>query len=185
MRMAYVFGMFDARAEEAAVWLIKEFSGIRTGRAAPALLDGVQVELYGARVPLPRAASVAVADARTLRVLPYDAGAVKAIEKAITDANLGVSVAGDERGARVVFPELTSERRAQLLRLAKARLEDARVSLRQARDEAVRDIEQKEKVGGLTKDEKFRAKEALQKRMDGANERLEDLFEKKEKEILF
>ncbi len=181
--MTYTFGAFDARAGEAGEWLAKEFSGIRTGRAAPALLDGVQVEQYGARVPLPQAASVGVEDARTLRISPYEAGAAKAIEKAITETDLGVSVVADEKGVRVIFPELTSERRAQLLRLAKARLEDARVSLRKARDEIVKDIEQKEKAGELTKDEKFRAKDDLQKRVDRANERLEALFVKKEKEI--
>ncbi len=119
IHMTYAFTTFETRAGAITDWLAKELATIRTGRAAPALLDGVQVESYGARVPLPQAASVGVEGSRTLRVSPYDAGAVKAIEKAITDANLGVSVAADDRGVRVIFPELTGERRAQLLKIAK------------------------------------------------------------------
>lgn len=181
--MAYSFSGFDARAKEAVEWLGKEFSVIRTGRATPALLDSIQVESYGARVPLNQVGSVTVEDARTLRIAPWDAGAVKTIEKAITDADFGVSVAADDKGVRVIFPELTSERRAQLLKLAKARLEEARVSLRSARDEAVKDMDKQEKEGGLTNDEKFRAKEELQKHVDRAGGELSALFAKKETEI--
>jgi ribosome recycling factor len=183
LHMAYTFTAFDERAGEIHEWLSKEFATIRTGRAAPTLLDGVQVESYGARVPLNQAASVGVEDPRTLRVSPYDPSAVKTIEKAVTDADLGVSVSADETGVRVIFPELTGERRAQLLKIAKGKLEEARVSLRSARDEVVRDMEREERDGELTKDEKFRAKEALQKRVDDANEKLGGLLEKKEAEI--
>ena len=181
--MAYTFGTFDARATEVIEWLAKEYTSIRTGRATPALLDGIQVESYGARVPLVQVASVSVEDPRTLRVSPWDAGGAKAIEKAITDANLGISVVSDDRGVRVMFPELTSDRRAQLMKIAKVKLEDARVSLRKARDETMRDVEQQEKDGELTKDEKFRAKDDLQKRVDAANDRLSMALTKKETEI--
>lgn len=181
--MTYSFSVFDARAAEVVEWLAKEYTSVRTGRATPTLLDGVQVESYGTRVPLMQVGSVGVEDPRTLRVTPWDASQVKAIEKAITDADLGVSVASDDRGIRVTFPELTSERRVQLLKIAKAKLEDARVSLRQARDEVVRDLEQKEKASELTEDEKFRAKDDLQKRIDKANEQLNAMLAKKETEI--
>lgn len=181
--MAYSFTAFDARTKEVVEWLVKEYTAVRTGRATPALLDSVQVESYGARVPLMQVGSVGVEDPRTLRISAWDAGQVKAIEKAITDADLGVSVTTDDRGIRVTFPELTSERRTQLLKIAKAKLEDARVSLRAARDEVVRDLEQKEKASELTEDEKFRAKGDLQKRMDKANEQLDALLTKKETEI--
>ena len=181
--MAYLFTLFDRRAQGVADWLAKEYTGIRTGRASPALLDSIQVESYGARVPVAQISSVMVEDARTLRLLPWDSMAIKAIEKAIIDADFGVSVTSDDRGVRVTFPELTSDRRAQLLKLAKTRLEDARVSLRQARDEAIKEIDQREKDGDVTKDEKFRAKEELQKRVDAVNERLNSMFAKKGTEI--
>jgi ribosome recycling factor len=181
--MAYLFTLFDTRTQGVVDWLAKEFTGIRTGRASPTLLDSIQVESYGARVPVAQITSVMVEDARSLRLSPWDSTTIKAIEKAIIDADFGVSVTSDDRGVRVTFPELTSDRRVQLLKLAKARLEDARVSLRQARDEAVKEIDQREKNGEVTKDEKFRAKEELQKRVDVVNERLNNTFAKKETEI--
>ncbi len=181
--MAYVFTPFDRRVQEVVDWLVKEFSGIRTGRATPALLDSIHVESYGARVPINQVGSVNVEDARTLRIAPWDSGSIKSIEKAVTDADFGVSVASDDRGVRVTFPELTTDRRVQLLKLAKGRLEEARVSLRQARDEVVKDMDQKEKDGSLTKDAKFRMKEELQKRVNQMNERLNGMFAKKETEI--
>lgn len=181
--MAYIFTRFDTRAQEVVDWLGKEFVVIRTGRATPALLDSIQVESYGARVPIHQISSISVESARTLRVSPWETSSIRAIEKAITDADFGVSVASDDRGVRVTFPELTTDRRVQLLKLAKARLEDARVSLRQARDEAIKEIDPKEKEGDLTKDEKFRTKEELQKRVDRMNEKLNGMFEKKEVEI--
>ncbi len=181
--MAYSFTTYDTRAQGILEWLTKEFSGIRTGRATPALLDSIQVESYGARVPVHQVGSVTVEDARTLRITPWDASTIKTIEKAITDADFGVSVSSDDRGVRVSFPELTSERRVQLMKLAKGRLEEARVSLRQTRDEIMRDISQKEKESVLTKDELFRTKEELQKHIDRTNEQFDRLFDKKETEI--
>jgi ribosome recycling factor len=126
---------------------------------------------------------VSVEDPRTLRISVWDHGTIKAVEKAITEADLGVSVSADGSGIRVIFPELTSERRAQLIKIAKAKLEEARVSIRGARDEAVKEIESLEKAGELSQDEKFSAKEDLQKRVEMFNATLESLFERKESEI--
>lgn len=181
--MAYNFNSFDTRVQETQEWLSKEFSAVRTGRATPALLDSIQIESYGARVPLQQASSITVEDARTLRITPWDKGSLKSIEKAITDANYGVSVVTDDKGVRVIFPELTSERRTQLMKVAKAKLEDARVSLRKARDETLKDVEQQVKANELTEDDKFRVKEELQKRIDAANSALNGMLEKKELEI--
>ncbi len=160
-----------------------ELAGIRSGRAAPALLDAVRVESYGAQVPLNQVANVTVEDARTIRISPWDHGTVKAIEKAVTDANLGVSVGSDERGVRVTFPELTSERREQLIKLTRAKLEEARVMVRQHRDKTWTDIQKKQKDGELSEDEKFRAKEEMEKIVSEGNRELEALAEKKEEEL--
>jgi len=181
--MSYSFKNFDTRADEIVSWLGKEFVGIRTGRATPMLLDLVQVESYGTRVPINQVGSVNVEDARTLRISIWDASAVRAVEKAITEADLGVGVVADGNGIRVVFPELTGERRVQLLKLAKAKLEEARVSIRAARDEAMKEIESLQKAGELSEDEKFTAKEDLQKRVDSKNNALTQAYELKEKEI--
>lgn len=164
-------------------WLQKEYAGIRTGQAAPALLDAIKVESYGAMMPVNQVGSISIEDARTLRVSPWDAGMVSALERAIKDADLGVSVATDSSGLRVIFPELTSERRAQLLKLAKAKLEEARVSVRGARDEAMKALDAKQKAGELSEDARFSRKESIQKQVDAANTRLEELYAVKEKEI--
>lgn len=181
--MTLEFPTFKKRIEEVERWLGEEFATIRTGQATPALLDGIKVESYGTLVPLNQVASVGVEDARTIRITPWDAGMVKEIEKAIAESDLGVGVGSDEKGVRVTFPELTSERREQLLKLAKAKHEDARVSVRAARDEEVRDLEEKEKKGEVSEDEKFTGKDKLQKEVDAVNKRLEDMLKRKEEEI--
>ncbi len=181
--MAYNSKNFVARGEEIVQWLEREFTGIRTGRATPALLDLVLVESYGTRVPIVQVGSVSVEDARTLRISVWDQSAIKAVEKAITEADLGVSVVTDGSGIRIIFPELTGERRVQLLKLAKAKLEEARVSIRGARDEAIKEIDGLEKAKEMSQDEKFSAKEDLQKRVDEFNASLENLYGLKEKEI--
>lgn len=181
--MAYNTKEFMKRSDEIVEWLEHEYAGIRTGRATPALLDLVHVESYGARVPLNQVGNVGVEDARTLRISVWDPNTIKEVERAIVAADLGISVVTDNASLRVIFPELTSERRTQLLKIAKSKLEDARVSLRGARDEVIKDIDAKEKSGELSEDERFAAKEDVQKKVDTYNESLVRHFELKEKEI--
>jgi len=177
--MPYDFKTFDTRAEEVIAWLQKEFASVRTSRATPALLDGVTVESYGARAPIAQVGSIGIEDPRTLRVSVWDASQIKAVEKAIIDASLGLSVVVDEKGLRVIFPDLTSERREQLLKIAKGKLEEARISLRNTRDDAIKKMES----AHLSEDEKFRTKDQLEKRMEEKNNALLALFSAKEKEI--
>ena len=174
---------FNERSKGIIDWLASEYSGIRTGQATPALLDTIKVENYGSMIPINQVGSVGVEDARTLRVSAWDAGVVPAIEKAIRDADLGVSVSTDSAGLRVIFPELTSERRVQLLKLAKHKLEDARVSVRSMRDEVMKDIEAQLKSGEISEDEKFTQKESVQKQVEGLNSKLDVAYAQKEKEI--
>jgi ribosome recycling factor len=181
--MAYSFDAFTKAVAETTDWLQREYGGIRTGRATPMILDSVTVESYGSMMSIKEVGSVGVEDARTLRVTPWDPSQVKAIEKGITAANLGLSVVTDERGLRIVFPELTADRRDQLTKLAKSKLEDARVAIRKARDEANKTLEAEEKSGGVSEDEKFRLKAELQKKVDAANTALEEMFAKKEAEM--
>ncbi len=181
--MNYDFKTFDTKASGAADWLSREYRGLRTGRAAPAILDGVMVSAYGSMMPLKQVGNVAIEDARTLRVSAYDAGLLKDIERAISAGNLGVGTSSDGASVRVTFPELTSERREQLVKLAKGKLEEARTTIRVARDEAWKDIQEKERLGTLTEDDKFALKEELQKRVDKGNETLEKMFDSKEEEM--
>jgi ribosome recycling factor len=181
--MAYDFSQFDKKAAAAKEWLSKEYSGLRTGRAAPAILDGVSVQAYGSQMPLKQVANIGVEDPRTLRITAYDASVIKDIERAITAANLGLGVVADGSGLRVMFPELTADRREQLVKAAKQKLEDARTTIRVARDECWKDIQAKEEEGGMGEDEKFRLKDDLQKRVDAANDDLEKAFDRKEEEM--
>lgn len=175
--------LFVQRLKEITVWLEKEFAGIRTGRATPALIDGVRVEAYGSHLPLNQVGSVGVEDARTIRIAPWDTTQIAAIERALRDADLGVSVVTDSAGVRVIFPELTSERRVQLKKIAKSKLEDARIAVRGARDDAQKDLERRFKEGGMGEDDKFAEKEKMQKHVDDINRTLEVLFDKKESEL--
>lgn len=182
--MAYDFKPFEQRIKDIEDKAQKELAAVRTGRATPAILDGVLVESYGTRVPIVQVAAVVGEDPRTLRVTPYDASQTKEIEKAIQTANLGLSVGADEKGVRVGFPELTSERRAGMIKLAKEKIEEMRGSLRGARDEVWSDIQKQEKDKKISEDEKFRYKDEMQKRVDSCNKKLEELLERKEKEII-
>ncbi len=171
------------KLKETKDWLQKEYAGIRTGQASPGLLDNVKVNSYGSTVPLNQVGTVGVEDARTLRISVWDASQVGDIEQSIRDAELGVSLVTDSSGLRVIFPELTSDRRDQLLKLAKAKLEDSRIAVRAVRDEAMKQIERQEKDGDLSKDEMFTEKDAVQKGIDAINGELESLFTAKEGEL--
>jgi ribosome recycling factor len=181
--MLYNFSPFKQATKETEEWLKREFTSIRTGRATPAILDGVRVEAYGADMGIVELANVSVEDARMLRITPWDMSVAKDIEKAITSSDLGLSVAVDDKGLRVTFPELTSDRRVSLLKVAKGKLEDARVALRGEREKTLKDIDAKEKEGGMSEDEKFRFKAELQKLVDDTTKLFDEIYAKKEKEI--
>jgi ribosome recycling factor len=174
---------YQNRLNEVISWLQKEFVGIRTGQATPALLDSVKVETYGTYMPIQQLGSVGIEDARTLRIVPWDNSQVPAIERSIRDADLGVSVSSDSSGLRVSFPDLTAERRTQLVKIAKGKLEEARVAVRAVRDDVMKKIDAAQKAGEMGEDEKFTRRDAVQKSVDTTNRSLEVLFEKKEMEI--
>lgn len=181
--MTYDFKPLDAKLAGAKEWLSREYQGLRTGRATPAILDSIQVQAYGSMMPLKQVATIGVEDARSLRVQAFDPGIIKDIERAIAQADLGVGVGSDASGIRVTFPELTSERREQLVKLAKGKLEEARTTVRVARDECWKEIQEAEKEGGMSEDDKFRLKDDMQKKVDAINDELQKLFDKKETEM--
>lgn len=182
--MLYDFSKLKNKTKEVEEWLKKEYTGVRTGMAAPALLDSVVVESYGSRMGIKEMANVTIEDARSLRVSPWDSSQLTNIEKAITLANLGVSIRVDDKGLRVLFPELTTERRTSLVKIANSKLEEAKISLRTARDEVWSEIQKKEKEGGMGEDDKFRFKTEMQKIIDDASAKLEAVAVKKDKEIM-
>ena len=165
-------------------WLSKEYSQVHAGRATPIFLDGIMVESYGAFVPIKNVASVGIEDPKTLRVAPWDKNHIKPIEKAISDANMGLSVVSDSTGLRVIFPVLTTETREKLIKILKEHLEEARVSVRAERETTNKAIDEVEKNGGMSEDEQFKNKEELQKLVTETNKNLEAIFEKKQAEIM-
>lgn len=182
--MQYNFSSFKSELKKIEEHLNKEYRELNAGRASPAVLDSVAVDSYGSKVPLKNVASVSIEDPKTLRIAPWDKNQVKDIEKAIVSANLGLSVATDEKGLRVIFPQLTTETREKLVRLLKEKLEEARISVRRERERVWDDITAQEKAGKMTEDDRFRAKDELQKVIDEVNKNLEEVFERKENEVL-
>ncbi|HDQ16827.1 MAG TPA: ribosome recycling factor [Candidatus Vogelbacteria bacterium] len=182
--MSYSFQSFKEEIKNTEEWLKKELQGIRTGRATPAILDGIIVESYGgAKSPLKTIASVSVEDAKTLLVSLWDSSLVNNVQKAIEVANLGLSVLPAGSSLRVIFPDLTTERRTTLIKMVNNKLEEAKVSLKKEREKIWQDIQNKNLSGEISDDEKYRLKEDLQKMVDESNKSLEDRVEQKVSEI--
>lgn len=180
----YNFNEFDNNIKEALERLGVELRSIQTGRATPMVLDTVTVEAYGSKMQLAHLASVTIEDPKTLLVSPFDKSVLKDIEQAINDANLGLSVSSGSDGLRVHFPALTTDRRAQYVKLAKEKLEDARIRIRGLREVVKKEIESKAKEGEYGDDDKKRLLETMQTKVDSANNECETHFSKKEEEIM-
>lgn len=176
----YNLDSFKQEAKQAEDWLSKEYSQLHTGRANPALLDGVMVQSYGSLQPLKNTASISIEDPKTIRVIPWDKSLNKDIERSLHEANLGFSISIDDAGVRVIIPALTTETRTKLVKIAKERMEDARITVRKAREAILSDL----KNADLPEDTFARAKEEVQKLVDTANATLEALFTRKENDIL-
>jgi ribosome recycling factor len=182
--MSYDFSNVQTQKEAIMEWLKGEYRSIQTGRATPQVLDLVHIEVYGARTAIAHAGSITIEDPRTLRVAPWDKTILGQMEKAINDADLGVSVSADSDGLRVHFPALTTETRQKLVKLLKDRLEEGRIRVRALREETNKDIDARAKASEYGEDEQRRYREETQKYVDTANAQLEELFQKKEKEVM-
>ena len=182
--MAYDFSNIKKKTEEIKEWFKKETASLRTGRATPVLVEGIMVDSYGAQTPLKHVANITVEDAKSIRITPWDASVLKNIEQAISASSLGIQPIAEKQSVRITLPELTEERRKSLIKLLGEKLEEARVSLRIERDEVWKDIQEKERNGDISEDEKFRFKDELQKIIDKFNEEIEGISKIKEKEIL-
>lgn len=182
--MAYNFADVEKKKGDITDWLTSEYKSIQTGRATPQVLDLVHIDMYGSRTPVAHTGSINIEDPRTLRVAPWDKTIIGAMEKAINDADLGLSVSSDDAGLRVHFPALTTETRQKLVKLLKDRLEDARIRVRSLREDTNKDIDARAKEGEYGEDEQHRYRDDMQKIVDGANAELEVLFAKKEREVM-
>ena len=162
----------------------REFSTIRTGRANPAILDRIEVEAYGSRMPLRSVANVNVPEPRLLTVTPFDPGTIKAIERAIEQADMGLNPQNDGKIIRLPIPELTEERRKQLIRLARQYAEEGRVSIRNVRRDEMRDLHELVKMGEISEDEEHRAEVELQQMTNQYAKRVDAALADKEAELL-
>ena len=181
--MVYNFKKFNEKVTSFLRHLESEIVSLRTGRASPALLENIQVRAYGTLNPLKNVASIVVDDPRTLSVEPWDKSLLEAILKAIEVSSLGVRPIPFKNSLRVSLPPLTAERREALLKILKEKLEESRISLRQARDEVWKDIQEKERRGIISEDDKFRFKNEMEELVKKGGEKLEEISRKKEKEI--
>jgi ribosome recycling factor len=161
-----------------------KFSSVRTGRASPALLDRIQVDYYGAQTPLKQLATISASEARLLTVQPYDKSSIKAIERAILESDIGLTPNNDGQVIRLVIPELTEERRKQLVKVVRGLAEEGRVAIRNIRRDVMHDLRELRDAGEAGSDDEHRAEEALQKLTDEKVSELESLLKGKEEEIL-
>jgi ribosome recycling factor len=160
------------------------FATIRTGRANPSLLDRIEVEAYGSRMPLRSVANVGAPEPRLLTVTPFDPNTLKNIERAIADSDIGLNPQNDGRIIRLPIPELTEERRRELIRVARHMAEEARVSVRNVRRDEMKDVHELRKEGEISQDDEHRAEEELQKLTNDYIKRIDSVLADKESELL-
>jgi ribosome recycling factor len=172
------------RMRKAIEHLREEFNGVRTGRATPASVEKLRVDYYGSDTPLQQLASFSVPEARLLVVSPYDKSAIGAIEKAIQSSDLGVNPSNDGVVIRLSFPQLTEERRKELVKVVKQRAEEGRVSVRNARRHARQDLEALQKDGTITEDDLDRAEKDLDKVTKSHEVEIDQMLQAKEQELL-
>jgi ribosome recycling factor len=172
------------KMHKAVLHLQDEFAGIRTGRATPALVEKLKVDYYGSEVPLQQLAGFSVPEPRVLVIAPYDKGAMKAIEKAIQASDLGVNPSNDGAVVRLTFPELTTDRRKELVKVAKKQAEDAKVAVRNVRRHIRQDLEHDEREGELSRDELDRIEKELEKLTHDVVGEIDTMLGHKEKELL-
>jgi len=172
------------KMEQAVAHLKEDLSGIRTGRATPAVLNRVTVEYYGTPVPLNQLASMSVPEPRLLQVQPFDKSAIGAIEKAIMSSDLGITPSNDGNVIRLAFPQLTEERRKELVKQVHHRAEDGRVAVRNVRRHAKEGMEKLEREGGISEDDLIRAEKELQKLTDRFVAEVDQIQGHKEQELM-
>ncbi len=173
----------EERMSKAVVFNREELASIRSGRASPALLNRITVDYYGSQVPINQVANLSVPEPRLLVISPYDPSSISAIEKAVQASDLGITPNNDGQVVRLVWPELTGERRKELIKLAHTRAEEGRVAVRNARRHAKQELEKMKKGGEISQDEERSAEGRLQKLTDKNVADVDDNLKRKEQEL--
>jgi ribosome recycling factor len=161
-----------------------EFTGVRTGKASPTLVENITVEVYGSQMRIRELAGITTPEPRTLLILPWDASTLHPIEKAIQKSNLGLNPAIDKKAIRIFFPELSQERRVEFTKIIKKMAEDGRVAVRHVRRDALEKLKKEGKAGGVTEDEVEHAEKEIQKLTDQYTAKIDQHLAHKEKEIM-
>ncbi|MBN1259876.1 MAG: ribosome recycling factor [Anaerolineae bacterium] len=174
----------EGRMEKTLEALEEDFRGLRTGRAAPALVERVMVDYYGTATPLKQLAVISAPEPQMLLIRPYDPGSIGNIDRAILQADLGLNPSNDGRVVRIPIPRLTEERRRDLVKVVKRRVEEAKVSLRNIRRDTLSDLREFENEKLISEDELRRAQDDLQKLTDRYTENTEEIGDRKEQEIM-
>ncbi|MBR6252857.1 MAG: ribosome recycling factor [Clostridia bacterium] len=174
----------EERMKKAVSVFEEQLAGVRAGRANPKILDKVLVEYYGVPTPINQVANIMVPEARMIAIQPWDASILKDVEKAILEANIGINPNNDGKVIRLIFPELTEERRKELVKDIKKMSEDSKIALRNIRRDGIDDYKAKEKASEITEDDLRAAEEDIQKLTDKYVGQIESLVDAKEKEIM-
>ena len=177
---AFDFEPYTEQMQSALDALGREFGRIRSGRASPSLVDKVPVEAYGSEMPMDQVATISIPEARTIVIQPFDKGNLASIERGIHKANLGVTPNNDGNVVRLNLPALTEERRRDFVKVVKQKAEEAKVSIRQARRDALEDV----KTGSFPEDVEKRYQDEVQKLVDKFTDKIETATRAKEKELM-
>ena len=175
---------FEAKMQKSCASLETELKGIRVGRASAAVLDKITVDYYGSATPINQIAAISTADARTLVITPWDASALRSIEKAILESDLGINPSNDGKSIRLLFPQLTEERRKELVKQIRKYAEGGKVAVRNIRRDAVDHFKKMQKASEITEDELKIAEKDLQKLTDDSCKEIDALLASKEKELM-
>jgi len=170
--------------EKTISFLIDELSSLHTGRASGALIDGVEVESYGSKMPIKQVANISVTSPKTIQIQPWDKSNLQAIEKAVRESDLNVSPINNGENIIINLPELTQDRRQEFIRIAREKAEVARVGVRNHRRDALEALKKEKNEGSASEDEAFNREKEVQKIIDGYNKKIDEILQKKEKELL-
>ena len=178
------YKVYEDKMKKSIDSVAADFASVRAGRANAAVLDRIMVDYYGTPTPIHQIASISSPDPRTLTIQPWDAAAVKLICKAIQESDLGINPQNDGRSLRLSFPQLTEERRKELVKQIRKYAENGKVAIRNIRRDAMDNFKKQEKKAEITEDEMKQVEKDLQKLTDDSCRKLDDLLAKKEKELM-
>ncbi len=184
MQLNDLYKDIDSKMQKAVLVLEHDFSGLRTGRASTVIVDGIQVEAYGVKMPLKQVATISTPDAKTIAISPFDRGQIGVIEKAIISANIGMNPSNDGATIRLIVPALTEERRKEMVKMANKIAETNRVSVRAVRRTGMEEVKKMQKAAEITEDDLKKAEKKIQDITDKWVKDIDAKLAKKEKEIM-